>query len=98
MKKNIFPLLILALVSTRSFAQAKEPSRPVKTGNEWKMPSDAFSRAQAFAGRLTKALGLDTATSKKVYNAYLANTKPVDEITISAAGEEEKKARMKANQ
>jgi hypothetical protein len=61
------------------------------------MPSDVFLRSRSFADSLTKALGLDAAASKKIYDAYLANTKPVDEIRMTPGSAEEKKEKMKAN-
>ena len=89
--------LILVLTGKNSFAQGPEPVRPVKTGDEWKMPSDVFQRSRSYADSLTRALGLDAAASKKIYDAYLANTKPVDEITMTPGTAEEKKEKMKAN-
>ena len=100
MKKITLTLCVcsaMILTGKNSFAQETEPARPVKTGDEWKMPSDVFQRSRSFADSLTRALGLDAAASKGVYDAYLANTKPVDEIRITAGSAEEKKEKMKAN-
>jgi hypothetical protein len=61
------------------------------------MPGDALTRARNFADRLTRKLGLDATTAKKVYDACLANTKPVDEIAVAQISEDEKKVRLKVN-
>jgi hypothetical protein len=95
MQKHLLSLLIVTFGSTVSFCQ--QPEKPVKTGNEWKMPADVFKRSAAYAGRLKATLHLDSAQTKKVYDAYLANIKPVDEISVMQDGEE-KKVKMKANQ
>jgi hypothetical protein len=97
MKKHLF-LLTLLFVCTHLFAQSTLPAgKPVKTGNEWKMPGDAVTRAQNFTNDLKKSLGLDDAASQKVFKAYLDNTKPVDEIPMLPISEDEKKERLKAN-
>jgi len=98
MKKNIATtLLLLILFSAALSAQTTPPEKPVKTGNEWKMPSDVFRRSEAFADNLKKKLGLDATQTKKVYNAFLANTKSIDEIPMLPVSDEEKKEKMKAN-
>jgi hypothetical protein len=99
MKKNILIALSFVLfVGVKSFAQTGTPEKPVKTGNEWKMPSDVFKRSQAFADNLKKTLSLDSVQTKKVYEAFLKNTKPVDEILIGITDKKEQAAALKANQ
>ncbi|MDO6432900.1 hypothetical protein Q4E93_19990 [Flavitalea sp. BT771] len=93
--KQLLSLMIAAFASTISFCQ--QPTKPVKTGNEWKMPADVFQRSAAYAGRLKATLHLDAAQTKKVYDAYLANIKSVDEISV-IPDEAAKKMKMKANQ
>ncbi|MBN9382118.1 MAG: hypothetical protein J0H74_15220 [Chitinophagaceae bacterium] len=95
MQKHLLSLLIATFGSTISYCQ--QPTKPVKTGNEWKMPADVFKRSATYADRLKAMLNLDSAQTKKIYDAYLANIKPVDEISVIPDGEE-KKAKMKANQ
>jgi len=95
MNKYLLLLSITTFVSTLSFCQ--EPTKPVKTGNEWKMPADVFKRSATYAGGLKASLHLDSLQTKKVYDAYLANIKSVDEISVIPEGEE-KKSKMKANQ
>ena len=97
MKKEICIVLSILLFSSYAIAQTAEPEKPVKTGDEWKMPSDVFKRSQSFADSLKKMLGLDAAATKKVYDAYLANTKPIDEIRVLPISDDEKKERLKAN-
>jgi hypothetical protein len=80
------------------FAQSSLPTgKPVKTGNEWKMPGDAMARAKKFTETLKINLGLDDAASQKVFQAYLGNTKSVDEIPMLPISDDEKKAKLKAN-
>ena len=106
MKKNIvFGLLILTSVSINSFAQsapATEPQKPA--GKMMPMPrggdhqkADAATRTQKFTDRITKSLNLDAATSKKVYDAYLARTKKVDEIQANGADGKAQNVALKAN-
>ncbi len=73
-------------------------TKPVKTGNEWRMPSDAVPHAQQFADELTKTLSLDQATAKQVFTAYLVNTKSVDEIRIGGGSEKEINSALQTNQ
>lgn len=92
-------LLILLVINTKAMAQLSSPgAKPVKTGNEWRMPGDAIPRSQQFANELTKSLNLDETTAKKIFNAYLANTKSVDEIRIGGGDDKEKKTALQANQ
>jgi len=94
----LLSILLLSLLSAKLLAQTVgEASKPVKTGNEWKMPIDVFKRSQAFADDLKQKLGLDSIQTKKVYEAFLNNTKPSDEISVMPDGDV-KKAKMKANQ
>ena len=98
MKRKIFiGIMLLTVANIQLSAQTSNPQKPVKTGNEWKMPSDVFKRSKAFADSLQKQLGLDAVQTKKVYNAYLANTKPLDEISVQPISEKEKEAALKAN-
>jgi len=98
MKNYLLILALLLITSTQLFAQSTLPAgKPEKTGNEWKMPGDAITRAQSFTNYLKKNLGLDDATSQKVFRVYLDNTKPVDEIPQLPISDDEKKERLKAN-
>lgn len=99
MKKHSIILFVMCNTCTFSaFAQTPLPaSKPVKTGNEWKMPTDALIRSKAFSDSLKGALSLDDVTTKKVFNAYLANTKSVDEIAVTFPKEDDKKRALKTN-
>jgi len=94
-------LITLALsffIGNCVFAQSSLPTgKPVKTGNEWKMPGDAMTRAKKFTETLETNLGLDDAISQKIFQAYLGNTKSVDEIPMLPISDDEKKAKLKAN-
>ncbi len=100
--KTTLKLLLPALLAINTTAIAQSLSspgaKPVKTGDEWRMPGDAIPRSQQFADELKKSLNLDPATTKKVFTAYLANTKPVDEIRMGTETDKEKKLALRANQ
>jgi hypothetical protein len=89
---------VFVIACNSVFAQASLPAgKPVKRGNEWKMPGDALTRSKKFTDDLKSNLGLDDATSQKVFKAYLANTKSVDEIPALPISEDEKTNRLKTN-
>jgi hypothetical protein len=90
--------LILGISSSCVLAQSALPTgKPLKTGNEWKMPGDALERSKAFSDSLKSALSLNDETTKKVFNTYLANTKSVDEIAVMYKTGDERKSALKAN-
>jgi len=96
MKTNIlFSLLIL--VSVCSSAQTTTRSTQKKTGNEWHAAGDAIPRSKEFADRLTKELGLDAATAKKIHDTFLLNTKSIDEIKMDSGSEAQKRELLKSN-
>jgi hypothetical protein len=95
--KNFVGMILLTIAIGQLQAQSTQNEKPVKTGDEWKMPSDVLKRSREFAGKLQKKLGLDDAQTKKVYDAYLANTKPLDEISVQPIPEKEKTAKINAN-
>ena len=97
MKKEILVAFALTGAAISLQAQPAEPQKPVKTGNEWKMPGDVVQRSHHFADSLKKNIGLDQETTKKVFEAYLANTKPIDEITVTTTNENDRKEKLKAN-
>jgi len=100
MKKAIvLSALALTLCGIKAKAQTDEQAQiPVKNGNEWQMSKDVLMRSKKFADGLKQSLNLDDATTKKIFNAYLGNTKSVDEIKVAQVSEKEKKDRMAANQ
>ncbi|MDR3712716.1 MAG: hypothetical protein P4L51_07870 [Puia sp.] len=95
--KKIFLSSFFFLPFATLHAQSDTPAQPVKTGNEWRLPADVFKRSRIFSDSLQKSLGLDATQTKKVYEAYLANTKSVDEILMLPVSADEKKEKMKAN-
>ncbi|MCO5948297.1 hypothetical protein [Mucilaginibacter flavidus] len=98
-KAIILSALALTLCGIKAKAQTGEQAEtPVKNGNEWQMPKDVLMRSKKFADGLKQSLGLDDATTKKVFNAYLGNTKSVDEIKVAQVSEKEKKDKLAANQ
>ncbi len=97
MNKIILSALLILSVIVCCSAQTAQ-SKPKKTGSEWHAAGDAPARSKEFTDRLTALLTLDEATSKKVYDTYLANTKSVDEIKFSTDSETVKNEAMNANQ
>lgn len=98
-KVTLFCFILLALTSLKALAQTDgQATKPVKNGDEWQMPKDVLLRAKTFSEGLQKSLGLGEATTKKVFNAYLGNTKSIDEIRMGQGSETEKKEALTANQ
>ena len=98
-KAIILSALALTLCAIKAKAQTDQQAEtPVKNGNEWQMPKDVLMRSKKFADGLKQSLSLDDATTKKVFNAYLGNTKSVDEIKVAQVSEKEKKDKLAANQ
>ena len=96
-RKVLIGVMLVVLTTSQASAQTAGPQTPVKTGNEWKMPSDVLKRSKTFADSLQKMLGLDSVQTKKVYSVYLENTKPLDEISVQPISEKEKAAKLLAN-
>jgi hypothetical protein len=78
-------------------AQTDKPQKPVNTGNEWKMPGDVVQRSRAFATKCEKKLGLDSMQTRKVFEAYMSNTKPLDEIAVAPVSDKQKEQMVKDN-
>ncbi len=97
MKNKLLVVMVLTMIITVNAASQTTPQKPVKTGNEWKMPADVFKRSEAYSNNLKIKLGLSDVQTKRVYDAYLANTKPVDEIQVLPGSDEEKKIKLKTN-
>jgi hypothetical protein len=98
MKTVIFLLFLFAASVSRCCAQQDTTALPVKSGNEWQMPRDVLLRARSFSGHIQQLLGLDSITTKKLFDLYLGNTKAVDEIRIGKTSDKEKKAALAAYQ
>jgi len=99
MKKTILFCLALGIgIPSLVHAQKKDNAPlPVKSGNEWQMPRDVLVRARNFSNHCQTLLSLDSATTQKLFQLYLGNTKSVDEIRVGNASEKEKKAALDAN-
>ena len=101
-KEHVLLSLLLSFLSSvyavNASAQQEADSLPVKSGNEWKMPGQALRQSQRFADSVKRMCSLNDNTTKKVFNAYLANTKSVDEIKLSQGTEKEKQKLVAANQ
>jgi hypothetical protein len=95
---QVLMLAILTLAGVNGFAQTGEPAKPVKKGDEWQMPRDVLVRSKNFSEGLKKSLGLDSLTTRKVFDLYLGNTKTVDEIRMGAGSEKQKQDALTANQ
>ena len=100
MKKRLFfaLALLVGFASTLSAQSKDSGALPVKSGNEWQMPGDVVRRSRQFAQNCQKLLGLDSATTQKLFELYMGNTKSVDEIRVSNASVRDKKAALDANQ
>lgn len=77
-----------AMVTTR--AKKAHADRPYKA-------ADPTVRAQKMTDQLTKELGLDEATLKKVYDATLARAQKVDAIQSSSDDNKTKNKSLQAN-
>ncbi|HXB09462.1 MAG TPA: hypothetical protein VNW04_20190, partial [Puia sp.] len=89
--------LLFSSIIAQAQAQQPQPQKPVKTGDEWKMPGDVLQRSRHFADSLKKNLNLDAATTQQIFQAYMNNTKPVDEINITTTDPTARKEKVKAN-
>ena len=59
--------------------------------------ADAPTRARKMTDRMTKQLGLDQATSQKVYDATLARDQKIDDIRANSTDNRANAKAMKAN-
>jgi hypothetical protein len=100
MKKTmLISLVVLGISAIKVNAQtAAGRPLPEKKGDEWQMPKDILLRSRDFSQKVKKSLSLDSATTKKVFDLYLGNTKTVDEIRIGSGSAEDKNDALAANQ
>lgn len=96
MKSSFVALLLLAAMHV--FAQSGEPATPVRKGDEWQMPKDVLIRSKKFSEALQASLGLDSLTTRKVFDLYMGNTKTMDEIRVKAGSDKQKKDALALNQ
>ena len=102
----VFSSLMLALSAFPLFAQqTATPDAPAKTNSrmgrgramQQYMAADPTTRAQKMTDHMTKQLGLDEATSKKVYDVTLVRAQKVDAIQKSTDDNKTKAKALKAN-
>ncbi|GAB4023006.1 hypothetical protein GCM10028808_72200 [Spirosoma migulaei] len=108
MFKNLIALggLLLTLFSFPLLAQqTATPDAPAQTGQrmgrgrgmQQYQAGDPTTRAQRMTDQMTKQLGLDEATSKKVYDLTLARAQKVDAIQKGTDDNKTKSQALKAN-
>ena len=107
-KKIILSGLLLSFCSLPLLAQQTVPAdAPTQTnartgrnrdmGQNQKPMADAPTRARKMTDRMTKQLGLDQATSQKVYDATLARDQKIDDIRANSTDNRANAKAMKAN-
>jgi protein CpxP len=104
-KKIALSGLLLSMLSLPLLAQqTTTPDAPATTARMGKGRSmqqhpmgDPATRAKKMADRMTQQLGLDQATSQKVYDASLARAQKVNDIQASADDNKAKSQALKAN-
>ncbi|GAB4048785.1 DUF4890 domain-containing protein [Spirosoma litoris] len=98
--------LLLALSSLPLLAQqTATPAAPAQAGSRMGkgrgmqpyQAADPATRAQRMTDRMTKQLGLDEATSKKVYDLSLARAQKIDAIQKGTDDNKTKNQALKAN-
>ncbi len=95
---SIFSLPLLAQQTATPDAPAQANTRMGKKRSMSQQPmGDPAIRAQKMTDHMTKQLGLDPATSQKVYDVALARTQKVNEIQASSDDKRTKGQALKAN-
>ena len=90
------PLLAQQTATPNAPAQANAPMGKKRMAQSYQA-ADPTVRAQKMSARMTKELGLDEATSKKVYDIALARAQKVDEIQKGSDDGRTKAKALKAN-
>lgn len=104
-KKLMLSGLMLSLLSLPLLAQTTTPDAPVQTtprmgrgrGMQQYQAADPATRAQRMTDRMKQQLGLDDATTKKVYDVTLARAQKVDAIQKGSDDNRTKSQALKAN-
>lgn len=92
-----FPLLAQQTATPEAATQANT-RRMGKNGSMQSHPKgDPATRAKKMTDRMTQQLGLDQATSQKVYDVTLARAQKIDAIQASSDDNKAKAQAMKAN-
>lgn len=90
------PLMAQQTATPDSPAQANARMGKNRSGQNRPM-ADPATRARKMTDRMTQELGLDQATSQKVYDVTLARTQKVNDIQASADNNKAKAQALKAN-
>jgi protein CpxP len=104
-KKLALSALLLSIGSISLHAQQTTTDAPAQTTNQTgrnrsmqqRPMADPQTRARRMTDRMTKQLGLDGATSQKVYDATLVHAQKVDAIMANSDDKKAKAQAMKAN-
>ncbi|GAB3785056.1 hypothetical protein GCM10028818_46110 [Spirosoma horti] len=91
-----FPLLAQE-TATPDAATQTNMRRMGKNGGMQHQKGDPSTRAKKMTDRMTQQLGLDQATSQKVYDVTLARAQKIDAIQASSDDNKAKAQAMKAN-
>jgi protein CpxP len=90
------PLLAQQTATPNAPAQANDRMGRNRSGQDRPM-ADPATRARKMTDRMTQELGLDQATSQKVYEATLARTQKVNDIQANTDNNKAKAQALKAN-
>ena len=93
----MFSLPLLAQQTATPDAPATTTRMGRHQGMQQNQMADPETRAKKMTDRMTKQLGLDQATSQKVYDASLARAQKVNAIQASADDNKAKAQALKAN-
>ena len=97
----MFSLLSLPLLAQQNATPDASAQTTTRTGRNGSMQqhamADPATRARKMTDRMTQQLGLDQATSQKVYDATLARAQKIDAIQASSDDNKAKAQALKAN-
>ncbi len=92
-----FPLLAQQTATPDAVAQTSTRRMGKNRSMQQHPMADAPTRAKKMTDRMTQQLGLDQATSQKVYDVTLSRAQKVDAIQASADDNRAKQQALKAN-
>ena len=92
-----FPLLAQQTTTPDAPAQANTRRMGKNGGMQQHQMGDPATRAKKMTDRMTKQLGLDQATSQKVYDVTLARAQKIDAIQAGSDDNRAKAQALKAN-
>ena len=95
---SLFSFPLLAQQTATPDAQIQASTRMGRNRSMQQRPmADPATRARKMTDRLTKQLGLDQATSQKVYDATLARDQKISDIQANSDDNKAKATALKAN-